>query len=61
MTAEHKDAFDLWREWLLKRPQSSLTLQDDIIAAVMTLTPEQRTDRAAVNAAVRTFGVKPKE
>jgi hypothetical protein len=49
-----KDASDLWREWVGRPPHSTLTLQDDIVAALMTLTPEKRTDRAIVNEAVRT-------
>ena len=56
MTEPQKDAFDLWREWVGRPPHSTLTLQDDIVAALMTLTPEERTDRAIVNEAVRSQG-----
>jgi hypothetical protein len=53
MTVE-KDAFGLWREWLKRPPLSMMTLPEEIMAAVMTLTPEERTRRATVNEAVRT-------
>ena len=54
MTSEKKDSFDLWREWLKRPPFSELTMPEEIMAALMTLTPEERTSRAIVNEAVRT-------
>jgi hypothetical protein len=52
---DQKDAFDLWWEWsAAKHRQNRMTIQDEIYEVVMTLTPEERTDRAIVNEAVRT-------
>jgi hypothetical protein len=53
MTAE-KDAYDLWQEWLKRPPLSKMTLPEEISAALMTLTPQERTVRSIVNEAVRT-------
>jgi hypothetical protein len=51
----NKDAFDLWWEWTTKdRANSTLTIDARLHNAVMTLTPEERMDRAIVNEAVRT-------
>jgi hypothetical protein len=50
-----KDAFDLWWEWTTKgRVSDFQTIPAEIRDAVMTLTPEERMDRAIVNEAVRT-------
>ena len=49
-----KDAFDLWWEWAIKPPDSSLMIDVEIHDAVMTLLPEERLDRATFNEAVRT-------
>ena len=49
-----KDAFDLWWQWAERLAHNPLTIRDEIFEAVMTLTPEQWTDRAIVNNAVRT-------
>jgi hypothetical protein len=48
MTQE-KDAFDLWWEWADKPLDSTLSIDAEIHDAVMTLTPEERRDRALVN------------
>jgi hypothetical protein len=48
-----KDAFDLWWEWAIKPPDSSLMIDVEIHDAVMTLLPEERLDREKVNGAVR--------
>jgi hypothetical protein len=51
----NKDAFDLWWEWTTKdHANSTLTIDARLHNAVMTLTPEERMDRAIVNEAVRT-------
>jgi len=47
-----KDAFDLWWEWAEKPPGSMLTIPAEIHNAVMSMPPEERHDRAKVNAAV---------
>jgi len=47
-----KDAFDLWWEWAEKLPGSFLTIPAEIHNAVMSMPPEERHDRAKVNAAV---------
>jgi hypothetical protein len=50
-----KDAFDQWWEWATKdRATDYRTIPAEIHNAVMILTPEERRDRAIVNAAVRT-------
>jgi hypothetical protein len=41
-------------KWLKRPPFSKLTLPEEITAALMTLTPQERTVRAIVNEAVRT-------
>jgi hypothetical protein len=56
MTQENaaaKDAFDLWWEWAEKPLDSTLTIPAEIHDAVMTLTPDERRDRALVNQMVR--------
>jgi hypothetical protein len=54
-----KHAFDLWWEWATKdRADGALTIDAKTHNAVMTLTPEERKDRAIVNETVRT-GVGP--
>jgi hypothetical protein len=50
---DSKDAFDMWWEWAIKPPDSSLMIDVEIHDAVMTLLPEERLDRAKVNEAVR--------
>ena len=49
-----RDAFDQRWEWANKPPESPLTIAAEIHEAVMTLTEEERKDRATVNEAVRT-------
>jgi hypothetical protein len=50
----YKDAFDQWSEWATSgRATNFSTLAPEIYNAVMTLTPEERIDRAIVNEAVR--------
>ena len=49
----NKDAFDLWWEWADKPVDSPLTIDVAIHDAVMALPPDERRDRAKVNAAVR--------
>jgi hypothetical protein len=49
-----KDAFDQFWEWANKPVESRLTLPAEIYNAVMTLTDEERKDRALVNETVRT-------
>lgn len=51
-----KDAFDQWWEWANKPLDSPLTIPAEIHDAVMTLTEDERRDRAIVNAAMRTGG-----
>ena len=46
------DAFDQWREWATKRPDSELSIPADLHGAVMALSPENRLDRDKVNRAV---------
>lgn len=59
--AQPKDAFDLWWEWATKDRENGLLMIDaDIHNAVMSLTEEERQDRAVVNEAVRT-GAKATE
>jgi hypothetical protein len=54
MTEPEKDAFDQWWEWATSgRATDFSTLPPEIYNAVMTLTPEERADRAIVNEAVR--------
>jgi hypothetical protein len=50
---DNKDAFDLWWEWAEKPVNSTLTIDAAIHDAVMALPPDERRDRAKVNAAVR--------
>ena len=50
---DNKDAFDLWWEWAEKPLDSMLTIDAEIHDAVMALPPDERLDRAKVNAAVR--------
>jgi hypothetical protein len=54
MTEPVKDAFDQWRESATTPADSRLTIAAEIHNALMTLTPEERIDRATVNEAVRT-------
>ena len=56
----HKDAFDLWWEWAEKPVDSMLTIDAAIRDAIMSLSPDERRDRAKVNKAVRE-GLKPGE
>ena len=49
-----KDAFDQWWEWATKPVESNLMIPAEMHDAVMTLTSDERTDRATVNEAVRT-------
>jgi hypothetical protein len=49
---DNKDAFDLWWEWAEKLFGDPLTIDADIHDAVMALPPNERRDRAKVNAAV---------
>ncbi len=51
-----KDGFDQWWKWANKPLESPLTIPAEIHDAVMTLTEEERMDRATVNEAVRTRG-----
>jgi hypothetical protein len=49
-----KDAFDRWWEWVEKPNDSDLTIPAHYHAAIMAaLSPEQRSNRTAVNDAVR--------
>jgi hypothetical protein len=48
-----KDAFDRWREWVERAPNSKLTVPPHFHEAIAKLPPEQRRDRTAVNEAVR--------
>ena len=45
------DAFDRFWQWAKKPPQSHLTIPSVLHHAVMILSPEDRQDRAKVNAA----------
>jgi hypothetical protein len=48
-----KDAFDRWWEWVEKPADSTLTIPAHIHEAIMQLSPQLRSDRTAVNGAVR--------
>jgi hypothetical protein len=48
-----KDAFDLWWEWADKPLDNKPTIDAAVYDAVMALPPDERRDRAKVNAAVR--------
>ena len=48
---DNKDAFDLWCEWAEKPLDSMLTIDAAIHDAVMALPPDERRDRAKINAA----------
>ena len=50
-----KDAFDIWWEWARKRVESMLMISGDIHYSVMSLSPDDRCDRAKVNEAVRQY------
>jgi hypothetical protein len=50
---ENKDAFDLWWEWADKPVDNKPTIDAAVYDAVMALPPDERRDRAKVNAAVR--------
>ena len=50
---DNKAAFDLWWQWAEKPVDSFLMINADIHEAVMALPPDERRDRAKVNAAVR--------
>ncbi|MEH2545617.1 hypothetical protein V1283_002262 [Bradyrhizobium sp. AZCC 2262] len=45
------DAYDGFWQWAEKSPESLLTFPAELHHAVMTLSPEDRRDRAKVNAA----------
>lgn len=45
------DAYDRFWQWAEKPPESRLTIPAELHHAVMTLSPEDRRDRAKVNAA----------
>lgn len=45
------DAYDRFRQWAEKPPESLLTISGALHHAVMSLSPEDRKDRAKVNAA----------
>jgi hypothetical protein len=45
------DAYDRFWQWVEKSPESLLTIPAELHHAVMTLPPEDRRDRAKVNAA----------
>jgi hypothetical protein len=49
----NKDAFDLWWEWADKPVDNKPTIDAAVYDAVMALPPDERRDRAKVNAAVR--------
>jgi hypothetical protein len=56
-TSKTKDAFDQWWEWANKDRENDMPMiPAEIHNAVMTLTEEERHDRAIVNEAVRTGG-----
>jgi hypothetical protein len=44
-----RDAFDQWREWATKPPESMLTIPAVIHGAMKKLSPEERRDREKVN------------
>jgi hypothetical protein len=46
------DAYDRFWQWAEKSPESLLTIPTELHHAVMTLRPDDRRDRAKVNAAV---------
>jgi hypothetical protein len=48
-----KDAFHRWWEWAERPPDSALSVPAHFHDAIAALSPEQRTDRTAVNEAVR--------
>jgi hypothetical protein len=50
---DEKDAFDRWWDWAEKPHDSTLTIPSEMHDAVMTLTPDERRDRALVNQVVR--------
>jgi hypothetical protein len=45
------DAYDRFWQWAEKSPESLLTIPAELHHAVLTLPPEDRRDRAKVNAA----------
>jgi hypothetical protein len=45
------DAYERFWQWAEKPPESFLTIPAELHHAVMTLAPEDRRDRAKVNAA----------
>jgi len=47
------DAFDRFRQWAEKPPESPLTIPAELHRAVMDLAPEARRNRAKVNQAAR--------
>ena len=49
----NKDAFDLWWEWADKPVDNKPTIDAAVYDGVMALPPDERRDRAKVNAAVR--------
>jgi hypothetical protein len=49
----YRDAFDLWWEWADKPVDNKPTIDAAVYDAVMALPPDERRDRAKVNAAVR--------
>jgi hypothetical protein len=51
--SDNKDAFDLWWEWADKPVDNKPTIDAAVYDAVMALPPDERRDRAKVNAAVR--------
>jgi hypothetical protein len=53
MTEQAKDAFDTWWQWAEKPADSMLTIPGELHEAVMALSPEERRDRAKVNAAAK--------
>jgi hypothetical protein len=50
------DAFDRFRQWADKSPDSFLTIPAELHRAVMELSPEDRRDRAKVNQAAARHG-----
>src|SRR5207248_6504200 len=54
---DNRDAFDLWWQWAEKPLDSMLTIDAAIHDAVMALPPDERRDRAKVNAAVVRLGL----
>jgi hypothetical protein len=53
VTVMAKDACDRWWEWVEKPAESTLIIPAHFHEAIMRLPPEQRSDRTAVNDAVR--------